>query len=96
MWVRPKLDFCQQPKILTLLQVVQKGIENPLAGNWLNTDTLCSEATALMKHTVDKGVVKDKMKQTFTYRQTMVHDLVKSSNIFTVFPRFLDIAGWAS
>ncbi|XP_030277920.1 uncharacterized protein LOC115584563 isoform X2 [Sparus aurata] len=61
--------------------------------NWLNTDTLCSEATALMKHTVDEAVVKEKMKQTFTYRQKMVHDPVKSSDIFTAFPRFLDIAG---
>ncbi|XP_030014336.1 uncharacterized protein LOC115435867 [Sphaeramia orbicularis] len=61
--------------------------------NWLNTDTLCSEATALMKHTADEAVVKEKMKQTFIYRQKMVHDPVKSSDIFTTFPRFLDIAG---
>ena len=60
--------------------------------NWLNTDTLCSEATALMKHTVDEAVVKEKMTQTITWRQKMVHDPLKSSDIFTVFPRFLDIA----
>lgn len=67
-----------------------------MEGNWLNTDTLCSEAIALMKHTVDEGVVKEKMKKTFTFRQTMVHDPVKSSSVFTVFPRFLDIAGLVS
>lgn len=33
------------------------------------------------------------MKQTFTYRQNMVQDPVKSCEIFTAFPRFLDIAG---
>lgn len=67
-----------------------------MEGNWLNTETLCLEATALMKHAVDEGVVKEKMKQTFTYRLTMVHDPVKSSNVFTGFPRFLDIAGLVS
>ena len=61
--------------------------------SWLTTDALCSEAIALMKHTADEEVVKEKMKQTFTYRQKMVHDPVKSSDIFTVFPRFLDIPG---
>ncbi|KAF0022411.1 hypothetical protein F2P81_025323 [Scophthalmus maximus] len=33
------------------------------------------------------------MKQTFAYRQKMVHDPVKSSEIFTAFSRFLDIEG---
>ncbi|CDQ58013.1 unnamed protein product [Oncorhynchus mykiss] len=33
------------------------------------------------------------MKQTFAYRQKMVHDPVKFSEIFTAFPRFQDIAG---
>ncbi|KAJ8364593.1 hypothetical protein SKAU_G00134240 [Synaphobranchus kaupii] len=61
--------------------------------NWLTTEDLCREAIALMKHTTDEAIVKEKMKQTFTYRQKMVHDPVKSSEIFTAFPRFLDIAG---
>ncbi|KAM6948045.1 uncharacterized protein PEZ65_001577 [Lycodopsis pacificus] len=46
-----------------------------------------------MKHTADEATVKEKMKQTFTYRQDMVHYPVKSSELFTAFPRFLDIAG---
>ena len=54
---------------------------------------MCREAFALMKQTTDEAIVKEKMKQTFTHRQAMVHDPVKSSEIFITFPRFLDIAG---
>ncbi|XP_035769115.1 uncharacterized protein LOC118455169 [Neolamprologus brichardi] len=61
--------------------------------NCLMTDSLCSEAIALMKHTADEGIVMMKMKQTFNYRQKMIHDPVKSSDIFLDFPRFLDIGG---
>ncbi|XP_032365767.1 uncharacterized protein LOC116683406, partial [Etheostoma spectabile] len=61
--------------------------------NWLTTESLCCEAIALMKHTADEAIVKEKMKQTFSYRQKMVHDPIKASEIFTAFPRFLDIAG---
>ncbi|KAK7896384.1 hypothetical protein WMY93_021709 [Mugilogobius chulae] len=57
------------------------------------TENQCCEAIALMKHTTDEKVIKDKMKQTFHYRQSMVHDSKKSTNIFMVFPRFLDITG---
>nr|XP_014265835.2 uncharacterized protein LOC106675528 [Maylandia zebra] len=61
--------------------------------NCLMTDSLCSEAIALMKHTADEGIVMMKMKQTFNYCQNMIHDPVKSSDIFLDFPRFLDIGG---
>lgn len=61
--------------------------------NWLTTKRLCCEAIALMKHTADEAIFKEKMKQTFAYRQKMVHDPVKSSEIFTAFSRFLDIEG---
>ncbi|KAF3842792.1 hypothetical protein F7725_001641, partial [Dissostichus mawsoni] len=61
--------------------------------NCLTTESLCCEAIALMKHSADEAIVKEKMKQTFTYRQKMLHDPVKSSEIFTAFPRFLDIPG---
>lgn len=59
----------------------------------LLTDSLCSEAIALMKHTTDEGTVMRKMKQTFNYRQKMIHDPVKSPGIFLDFPRFLDMGG---
>ena len=61
--------------------------------NQLTTETQCCEAIALMKHTTDEAIIKEKMKQTFIHRQEMVHDPVKSSEIFTTFPRFLDITG---
>ena len=61
--------------------------------NQLATETQCREAIALMKHTTDEAIIKEKMKQTFSHRQEMVHDPVKSSEIFTSFPRFLDVAG---
>ncbi|KAJ4944755.1 hypothetical protein JOQ06_013295, partial [Pogonophryne albipinna] len=61
--------------------------------NCLTTESLCCEAIALMKHSADEAIVKEKMKQTFTYPQKMLHDPVKSSEIFIVFPRFLDIPG---
>ncbi|XP_041634628.1 uncharacterized protein si:cabz01074946.1 isoform X2 [Cheilinus undulatus] len=60
---------------------------------WLTSESLCCEAIALMKDAADKAIVKENMKQTFPYRQRMIHDPVKSSEIFTVFPRFLDIPG---
>ncbi|CAL8258127.1 unnamed protein product [Arctogadus glacialis] len=61
--------------------------------NRLTTETQCCEAIALMKHTTDEAIIKEKMKRTFIHRQEMVHDPVKSSEIFTTFPRFLDITG---
>ena len=61
--------------------------------NQLTTETQCCKAIALMKHTTDEAIIKEKMKQTFIHRQEMVHDPVKSSEIFTTFPRFLDITG---
>ncbi|KAM4529025.1 uncharacterized protein V3H82_027257 isoform 1-T1 [Fundulus diaphanus] len=61
--------------------------------NQLATETQCCEAIALMKHTTDETIIREKMKQTFTHRQAMVNDPVKSSEIFTTFPRFLDIKG---
>ncbi|CAL8300557.1 unnamed protein product [Boreogadus saida] len=61
--------------------------------NRLTTETQCCEAIALMKHTTDEAIIKEKMKQTFIHRQEMVPDPVKSSEIFTTFPRFLDVKG---
>ena len=57
------------------------------------TEIQCREAIALMKHTTDEAIIKEKMKQTFKYRQGMVHDPVKSSEVFTTFTRFLDTTG---
>ena len=55
---------------------------------------LTPDAYCLLMHIAFplQAVVKEKMRQTFAYRQKMVLDPVKSSEIFTEYPRFLDIA----
>lgn len=53
----------------------------------------CHEAVSLLKHSADESAVKEKMRATFQYRQTLVQDQQSSSTVFDVFPRFLDITG---
>ncbi|XP_030233602.1 uncharacterized protein LOC115559083 isoform X1 [Gadus morhua] len=53
----------------------------------------CQEAIALMKHSTDEVVVKEKMRLTLAYRQKLLHDPENSADILSVFPRFLDIPG---
>ncbi|XP_052456531.1 uncharacterized protein LOC128015910 [Carassius gibelio] len=60
---------------------------------YLTEDRHCQEAIALMKHTADEAVVKEKMKLTLAYRQKLLHDPKKSADILSVFSRFLDIPG---
>ncbi|XP_052426408.1 uncharacterized protein LOC127968947 [Carassius gibelio] len=60
---------------------------------YLTDDRHCQEAIALMKHTADEAVVKEKMKLTLAYRQKLLHDPKKSADILSVFSRFLDIPG---
>ncbi|KAF7686887.1 hypothetical protein HF521_015280 [Silurus meridionalis] len=50
-------------------------------------------AIAVLRHSADEKTVRDKMKMTFIYRQAMVSDEAKSSDVFLVFPRFLDTPG---
>ena len=59
----------------------------------MNDERQCQEAIALMKHTADEAVVKEKMRLTLIYRQKVLHDPDKSSDILDIFPRFLDIPG---
>ncbi|XP_067288485.1 uncharacterized protein [Pseudorasbora parva] len=49
--------------------------------SWLNDECQCQEAIALMKHTADEAVVKEKMRLTLAYHQKMLHD-PKSHRIF--------------
>ena len=56
----------------------------------------CQEAIALMKHSTDEVVVKEKMRLTLAYRQKLLHDPENSADILSVFPRFLDIPGLVS
>ncbi|KAM7380027.1 hypothetical protein PAMP_003354 [Pampus punctatissimus] len=54
--------------------VVQILVTEPPSVNQLTTEIQCCEAIALMKHTTDEAIIKEKMKQTITHRQGMVHD----------------------
>ena len=56
----------------------------------------CQEAIALMKHSTDEVVVKEKMRLTLAYRQKLLHDPENSADILSVFPCFLDIPGLVS
>ncbi|XP_057190334.1 uncharacterized protein LOC130554590 [Triplophysa rosa] len=46
-----------------------------------------------MKHSSDENVVKEKMKATFQYRQSMVRNPDKSQDVLGLFPRFLYTPG---
>lgn len=65
-------------------------------GNWLSDERQCQEAIALMKHTADESVVKEKMRLTLVYRQKILRDTDKSTDILSIFPRFMDIPGLVS
>lgn len=56
----------------------------------------CVEAISLLKHTTDREMVLAKMRETFAYRQIVIHDQQQTSDILSVFPRFLDTKGLVS
>lgn len=51
------------------------------------------EAMSLLHHTTDHATVFQKMRETFYYRQQILHDAKESANILEMFPRFLDTKG---
>lgn len=51
---------------------------------------------SLMNHTSDQEIVTKKMKETFEYRQSLIHNPDKSHTVLTVFPRLLDTKGLVS
>ncbi|XP_056305637.1 uncharacterized protein LOC130217549 [Danio aesculapii] len=53
----------------------------------------CMEAMSLLHHTTDHDTVFKKMKETFHYRQQILHDPQRSANVLQMFPRFLDVKG---
>ncbi|XP_046731622.1 uncharacterized protein LOC124402555 isoform X2 [Silurus meridionalis] len=52
----------------------------------LNDELHCQKAFALMKHTADEAVVKEKMRLTLAYRQKLLHDPKESTDILSIFP----------
>nr|XP_055046934.1 uncharacterized protein LOC129432506 [Misgurnus anguillicaudatus] len=56
-------------------------------------DGPCKEALSLMTHTNDQETIFQKMRETFEYRQKLVHDPESSATVLSVFPRLLDTKG---
>ncbi|XP_034757289.1 uncharacterized protein LOC117962231 [Etheostoma cragini] len=65
----------------------------PFANDRELSDEDVEAAIAVLKHSSDEKTVREKMKMTFIYRQAMVNDEAKSSDVFLVFPPFLDTPG---
>lgn len=53
----------------------------------------CMEAVSLLHHTTDRDLVFQKMRETFHYRQQILHDPQHSADVLQMFPRFLDVKG---
>ncbi|KAK7899253.1 hypothetical protein WMY93_020106 [Mugilogobius chulae] len=81
---RPSSNIEQEvsPKRKRLLQ-----LEDQLFGDD------CQEAIAMLKHSTNPTIIKEKMRATFQYRQSLVHDHQGSFSILDVFTRFLDTPG---
>lgn len=56
----------------------------------------CKELISLMSHITDREIILEKMKETFEYRQHLIHNPDESDNILSVFPRLLDTKGLVS
>ncbi len=54
------------------------------------------EAISLLAHTGVEETIFEKMRQTFRYRQELVHNTDMATNILKTFPRFLDTKGLVS
>ncbi len=54
------------------------------------------EAISLLAHTGVEETIFEKMRQTFRYRQELVHNADMATNILKTFPSFLDTKGLVS
>lgn len=66
--------------------------EVPEIGGQLD-DERCKEVISLMNHTSDGKIILQKMKETFEYRQRLIHNPDESHTVLSMFPRFLDTKG---
>ncbi|KAK7929678.1 hypothetical protein WMY93_006073 [Mugilogobius chulae] len=62
------------------------------AGEQLSGDA-CREALSFLGHSTDVASVFQKMKSTLEYRQDLVRDSEQTTDVFKIFPRFLDVKG---
>lgn len=56
-------------------------------------DEQCKQAISLMTHTNDQETIFQKMRETFEYRQRLIHKTETSATVLSVFPRLLDTKG---
>jgi len=66
--------------------------EVPQIGGQLD-DERCKEVISFMNYTSDGKIILQKMKETFAYRQRLIHTPDESHTVFSVFPRLLDTKG---
>ena len=57
------------------------------------SDEDVESAIAVLKPSADEDTIREKMKATFIYRQSMVNNEKRAGDVFSVFPRFLDTPG---
>ncbi|MEQ2277031.1 hypothetical protein XENORESO_018326 [Xenotaenia resolanae] len=64
----------------------------PQIGGQLD-DERCKEVISFMNHSSDGKIIMQKMKETFEYRQRLIHNPDESHTVLSVFPRLLDTKG---
>lgn len=65
----------------------------PFTADKVLSDEDVEAAIAVLKHSADEDTIREKMKATFIYRQSMVNNEKRAGDVFSVFPRFLDTPG---
>ncbi|XP_062250027.1 uncharacterized protein LOC133958990 [Platichthys flesus] len=65
----------------------------PFTADKVLSDEDVESAIAVLKHSADEDNIREKMKATFIYRQSMVNNEKRAGDVFSVFPRFLDTPG---
>ncbi|XP_071399447.1 uncharacterized protein [Centroberyx affinis] len=83
----------QRPSTSTPYQDSPKRKREVLSADKQLLGEQCQEAISFLKHSTDESAVKEKMRATFQYRQTLVQDQQCSSTVLDAFPRFLNITG---
>ncbi|MED6286268.1 hypothetical protein CHARACLAT_004193 [Characodon lateralis] len=66
--------------------------EVPQIGGQLD-DERCKEVISFMNHLSDGKIIMLKMKETFEYRQRLIHNPAESHTVLSGFPRLLDTKG---
>lgn len=67
----------------------------PEIGDQLDEER-CKKVISLMNHTSDREIILQKMKETFEYRQCLIHNSEETHTVLSVCPRLLDTKGLAS